>query len=65
MFIEEICCNCRYYEGIHGCVGCAPCEKNKIMVLWNNSCEYIWLIPQRLQVEKRMVKYIDFSEVKE
>jgi hypothetical protein len=64
MLIEKICCNCRYYEGVHGSAGCAPCEKNKIMVLWNNSCEYIWLIPKRLQVEKRVVKYIDFFEVR-
>ena len=48
MFTEEICCNCRYYEGVHGSAGCAPCRRNKMIILWNNSCKYIWLIPKRL-----------------
>lgn len=63
MFTENICCNCRYYEGVHESAGCAPCKRNKIMVLWTNSCKYIWLIPQRIQVEKRIIKYIELEEI--
>jgi len=55
MLTEEICCNCRYYEGVHESAGCAPCKRNKIMVLWTNSCKYIWLIPQRIQIEKIII----------
>lgn len=62
MFIEKICCNCRYYEGVHGYAGCAPCEKNKKMVLWDDSCEYIWLIPQRLQFENNEIDYYTIAK---
>ena len=61
MLTEDICCNCRWYQGVHESAGCAPCEIKKTMVLWTNSCKSIWLIPERLKIEEKVVKYIDFS----
>lgn len=52
MTIENICCNCHFYEGVKGVRGCAPCKANKKMKMWDDSCEKIWLIPERLKVIK-------------
>ena len=51
MLTENICCNCRYYDGVKGVMGCAPCSvgEEKKMVLWNNQCDDIWLIPERFK----------------
>ena len=48
---ENICCNCRYYDGVKGVMGCAPCSfgEEKKMVLWNNQSDAIWLIPERFK----------------
>ena len=48
MLTYEICCNCEYYEGVTGVMGCAPCKRQHKMVLWNESCEKIWLISEKL-----------------
>ena len=49
MMTDKICCNCTYYRGVNGYQGCAPCAKMDKMVLWNESCEDIWLIPKRME----------------
>ena len=51
MLTEELCCNCHYYDGVKGVMGCAPCSfgEEKKMVLWNNQCDDIWLIPERFK----------------
>ena len=49
MMTDKICCNCKYYRGVNGCQGCAPCTKMDKMVLWNESCQNIWLIPKRME----------------
>jgi len=49
MLSEELCCNCNYYDGVHGVKGCAPCSHKKEIVLWNQGCEDIWLIPERMK----------------
>ena len=51
-YTENICCNCRFYEGVKGVRGCAPCKENKKMKMWDDSCEKIWLITERLTVMK-------------
>ena len=36
---NEICSNCSYYEGVHGCKGHAPCNKLDIGgVMWDDNC---------------------------
>ena len=55
-FTEEICCNCNFYCGVHGCAGCAPCSLYKKMVAWNETCKHVWLIPLRLKVKVSEVK---------
>lgn len=52
MRTENICCNCRFYKGVKGAQGCAPCEKSRKMTMWNDSCKKIWLIPERLTIAK-------------
>lgn len=51
MLTENICCNCRYYDGVKGVMGCALCSfgEEKKMVLWDNQCDAIWLIPERFK----------------
>ena len=49
MMTDKICCNCNYYRGVNGHQGCAPCAKMDKMVLWNESCGDIWLIPKRME----------------
>ena len=53
MLTENICCNCHWYEGVKAVPGTAPCSKHNKQVLWNEDCDEIWLIPERLKVEKR------------
>lgn len=52
MITENICCNCRFYEGVKGAKGCAPCKANRKMTIWDDSCEKIWLIPEKLTIVK-------------
>lgn len=53
MLTENICCNCHWYEGVKAVPGTAPCSKQNKQVLWNEDCDDIWLIPERLKVEKK------------
>ena len=40
----NICNQCKYYEGVHGVQGHAPCSLlNKGTVLWNGCCSYFHL----------------------
>lgn len=33
------CCNCTHYDGVHGCIGHAPCKYWDIGgVMWNDYC---------------------------
>jgi len=52
MITENICCNCRFYEGVKGAHGCAPCKVKRKITIWDDSCEKIWLIPERLTTMK-------------
>lgn len=40
--IDLVRCNeCKFYEGVHGCMGHAPCSYwNVGGVLWNDYCSY-------------------------
>lgn len=49
---ENICCNCHWYEGVKAVPGTAPCSKHNKQVLWNEDCDKIWLISERLKVKK-------------
>ena len=53
MLTENICCNCHWYEGVKAVHGTAPCSKHNKQVLWNEGCDKIWLIPERLKVGKK------------
>ena len=53
MLTENICCNCHWYEGVKAVPGTAPCSKHNKQVLWNEDCDDIWLIPERMKVEKK------------
>lgn len=52
MLTENICCNCHWYEGVNAVPGTAPCSKHNKQVLWNEDCDEIWLIPERLKIKK-------------
>lgn len=52
MLTENICCNCHWYEGVSAVPGTAPCSKHNKQVLWNEDCDEIWLIPERLKIKK-------------
>lgn len=47
---EEFCCNCHWYDGVHGCQGCAECKIKHEIVLWSDCCDHLWLIPKRLKI---------------
>ena len=47
---EEFCCNCHWYDGVHGCQGCAECKIKHEIVLWSDCCDHLWLIPERLKI---------------
>ena len=47
---EEFCCNCHWYDGVHGCQGCAECKIKQEIVLWSDCCDHLWLIPKRLKI---------------
>lgn len=66
MLTENICCNCHWYEGVKAVPGTAPCSKQNKQVLWNEDCDDIWLIPNRLKVEKLKEenKMTNYGEVK-
>lgn len=63
MITEDICCNCRYFKGAKGVRGCAPCKMNGKIMMWDDSCKKIWLIPKRLTIIKPTEKdsYIDYA----
>ena len=54
MLTENICCNCRWYEGVKAVPGTAPCSMHNKQVLWDENCDKIWLIPKRMEVEKNV-----------
>ena len=62
MTTDKICCNCRWYKGVNACTGIAHCDLKKIIVLWNEQCKSIWLIPKRLKIRIEEVKKINESE---
>ena len=45
---DKICCNCKWFGGVNCVQGVAPCELKKVITKWNNSCEDIWLVPNRM-----------------
>ena len=47
---DNLCCNCKWYVGVHGSLGQAECKNKHKMVLWNECCDSLWLIPKRLKV---------------
>lgn len=47
---DNLCCNCKWYVGVHGIPGQAECKNKHKMVLWNECCDSLWLIPKRLKV---------------
>lgn len=47
---EKFCCNCHWYDGVHGCQGCAECKIKHEIVLWSDCCDHLWLIPERLKI---------------
>lgn len=64
MLTENICCNCHWYQGVKAVAGSAPCSKRNKQVLWNEDCDEIWLIPERLKIEKKKTDSIPMNEVR-
>ena len=51
--LNEICNQCKYYEGVHGVQGHAPCSFwNEGGVLWNDSCPHFYDINEVISIKE-------------
>ena len=46
---EKLCCNCTWWDGVNGVPGIAPCKLKNEMVIWEDSCDRLNLIPKRME----------------